>query len=408
MAKRGNGEGSVYRRKDGKWVAAITLPPYLGGKKKTHYGKTRKECVEWLEETRHSLKTGEYTTNSEITFKEWLDTWYSDYCINIRPATRMNYDTYINRHIGSSEIANLPLHQVDVHFLQIYLNNLHQNGRIDGNGGLSPKTVRNLFNMLHKAFKQAVGNKLILSNPADYVVLPKITKPSVRVLDIQEQNQLLEACRGERWEIAVQLSLGTGLRIGELLALRHSDVLISDNIPYLNISKSLQRVKDYYGETDGYSTVLHESSTKTENSVRQIPLSPVLADMLNRHIAYQKSKAEVTYGLYNNDPYIISNELGECIDPGTYRKWFKTITEKAGLSGRVTPHTLRHSFASSALKYGMNLKNISDILGHYSTDFTARTYIHTDLKGKYDAILSMDKDIKSEERRDDNEYTLLS
>lgn len=100
--------------------------------------------------------------------------------------------------------------------------------------------------------------------------------------------------------------------------------------------------------------------------------------------------------------------MGECIDPGTYRKWFKTITEKAGLSGRVTPHTLRHSFASSALKYGMNLKNISDILGHYSTDFTARTYIHTDLKGKYDAILSMDKAIKSEERKDDNEYTLLS
>ncbi len=230
-----------------------------------HYGKTRKECVEWLEETRHSLKTGEYTTNSEITFKEWLDTWYSDYCINIRPSTRMNYDTYINSHIGSSEIALLPLCQVDTFVLQKFLNYLYQNGRIDGSGGLSPKTVRNLFNMLHKAFKQAVGNKLILSNPADYVVLPKITKPSVRVLDMQEQNQLFAACRGERWGIAVQLSLGTGLRIGELLALRHSDVLMSDNIFYLNISKSLQRVKDYYGETGGHSTVLHESETKTEN-----------------------------------------------------------------------------------------------------------------------------------------------
>lgn len=408
MAKRGNGEGSVYRRKDGKWVAAITLPPYLGGKKKMHYGKTRKECVEWLDETRRSLKTGEYTMNSEISLKEWLDTWLKEYCINIRPATRMNYDTYINRHIGSSEIALLPLCQIDTFVLQKYLNNLYQNGRIDGSGGLSPKTVRNLFNMLHKAFKQAVGNKLILSNPADYVVLPKLTKPSVRVLGIQEQNQLLAACRGERWGIAVQLSLGTGLRIGELLALRHSDVLMSDNIFYLNISKSLQRVKDYYGETEGHSTVLHESETKTENSVRQVPLAPALADILQKHIANQKSDAENSYGLYNDNPYIICNELGECIDPGTYRKWFKGIAEKAGLSGKVTPHTLRHSFASSALKYGMDLKNISDILGHYSTDFTARTYIHTDLKGKYEAIVSMEENIKSEKRRTDNECNLLS
>lgn len=408
MAKRGNGEGSVYRRKDGRWVAALTLPSHMGGKKKTHYGKTRKECIEWLDETRHSIKSGKYIINSDISVKKWLVTWLNEYCINIRPSTRMNYDTYINRHIGSSRIASLPLNMVNVHTLQTYLNDLLQNGRLDGNGGLSPKTIRNLYNMLNKAMKQAVGNKLILSNPADHVILPKIIKSSVRTLDLQEQKQLVEACRGERWTIAVLLSLGTGLRIGELLALRHSDVLISDNIPYLNISKSLQRVKDYCGETDGHSTVLHESSTKTENSVRQIPISPTLADALKKHISHQKSDAKKSYGLYNNNPYIISNELGECIDPGTYRKWFKTITEKAGLSGRVTPHTLRHSFASSALKYGMNLKNISDILGHYSTDFTARTYIHTDLKGKYDAILSMDKAIKSEERKDDNEYTLLS
>ena len=178
---------------------------------------------------------------------------------------------------------------VNVHTLQTYLNDLLQNGRLDGNGGLSPKTIRNLYNMLHKAMKQAVGNKLILSNPADHVILPKIIKSSVRTLNLQEQKQLIEDCKGERWTIAVLLSLGTGLRIGELLALRHSDVLISDNIPYLNISKSLQRVKDYCGETDGHSTVLHESSTKTENSVRQIPLSPTLADALKKPLHHMQA-----------------------------------------------------------------------------------------------------------------------
>lgn len=408
MAKRGNGEGSVYRRKDGKFVAAITLPPYLGGKKKYHYGKNRKECVRWLDDMHESLKRGSCSENSDITLIQWLTTWLNDYCINIRPSTRMNYDTYINRHIGSSDIANIPLCQINTAVLQKFFNNLSQNGRIDGKGGLSAKTVRNLYNMLHKALKQAVGNQMIVNNPADYVVLPKVTKPSVKALDMCEQQMILDACKGERWEIAVQISLWTGLRIGELLALRQSDFKMSDNIYYLDITKSLQRVKDYSCKRNSNSTVLCESNTKTENSMREIPLPPYLSDIVAEHFAKQKASADASFGLYKTDPYIVCNEIGNCIDPSTYRKWFKGITEKAGLSGRVTPHTLRHTFASTALKCGMDLKNISDILGHYSTDFTARTYIHTDLNGKYEAMTAMYKIFEENERKNSNGHKLLS
>lgn len=406
MAKRGNGEGSVYRRKDGKFVAAITLPPHLGGKKKYHYGKTRKECVQWLDDMRESLRKGSYSENSDITLIKWLTTWRNDYCINIRPSTRMNYDTYINRHIAPSDIANIPVCQINTSVLQNFFNNLSQNGRIDGKGGLSAKTVRNLYNMLHKALKQAVGNQMITNNPAEYVVLPKVTKPSVKALDIHEQQSLLDACKGERWEIAVQISLWTGLRIGELLALRQSDFKMSNNIYYLDITKSLQRVKDYSGESN--STILNECDTKTENSVRQIPLSPYISEIIAKHFAKQKASADASFGLYKTDPYIVCNEIGNCIDPSTYRKWFKGITEKAGLSGRITPHTLRHTFASTALKCGVNLKSISDILGHYSTDFTARTYIHTDLNGKHEAMTAMYKMFEENERKDDNESKILS
>lgn len=402
MAKRGNGEGSVYRRKsDGKWVGAVTMP---NGKKKYHYGKTRKECARWLEDTLKS-KRG-LSSDSEISLIYWLKLWFKDYCINIRPSTRMNYDTYINRHIASAKIAELPLHQINTFVLQDFFNNLYHNGRIDGNGGLSPKTVRNLYNMLHKALKQAVGNQLIFQNPSEFVVLPKLCKNSVKVLDIQEQEQLLNACIGERWEIAVQLSLSTGLRIGELLALRQSDIMTADGITYLNVNKSLQRVKDYSGQADSNSTVLTESNTKTENSVRQIPLPPFISYILSEHLEKQLSESRKSYGVYLDNPYIICNEIGNHVDPSTYRKWFKKVTEKACLTGNVTPHTLRHSFASSALKYGMNLKNISDILGHYSTDFTARTYVHTDLTGNYNAMLSMEQAMK--ERRNNDEHKLLS
>lgn len=405
MAKRSNGEGTVYRRKDGKWVAAITLPPDSGGKKKYHYGKTRKECAEWLENMRDSLKKGSYSENSDVTLIEWLSTWLNDYCINIRPSTRMNYDTYINRHIASAEIAQIPLCRLNTAVLQRFFNNLTQNGRIDGKGGLSAKTVRNLYNMLHKALKQAVGNQIIANNPAEYVVLPKLTKPSVKSLNMQEQQMLLNACKGERWEIAVQISLWTGLRIGELLALRQSDFKMIDGIYYLDISKSLQRVKDYSSESS--NTILHECDTKTENSVRQIPILPFVSDILAKHFAEQKSAADASFGLYSNDPYIVCNEIGGCIDPSTYRKWFKGIVGKSGLSGKITPHTLRHTFASTALKCGMDLKSISDILGHYSTDFTARTYIHTDLNGKYEAMKALYK-IFDEKEVNDCGHKILS
>lgn len=408
MAKRGNGEGSVYRRKDNNWVAAITLPPNLGGKKKYHYGKTRKECIQWLENMHDSLKKGSHLENSDIILIQWLRTWFNDYCINIRPSTRMNYDTYINRHIGLSDIANLPLCQINTSVLQKFFNNLFQNGRIDGKGGLSAKTVRNLYNMLHKALNQAVGNQMTANNPAEYVVLPKVTKSSVKALDMHEQQILLNACKNERWEIAVQISLWTGLRIGELLALRQSDFKVIDGIYYLDITKSLQRVKDYSGESNGNSTVLHESNTKTENSKREVPLPPFLSDIIAKHFVKQKVAADASFGLYKTDPYIVCNEIGNCIDPSTYRKWFKSITEKAGLSGQVTPHTLRHTFASTALKCGVDLKNISDILGHYSTDFTARTYIHTDLNGKYEAMTAMYKIFEENERKDNDEHKLLS
>lgn len=408
MAKRGNGEGSVYRRKDNNWVAAITLPTHLGGKKKYHYGKTRKECVQWLDDMRESLRKGSYSENSDITLIKWLIIWFNNYCINIRPSTRMNYDTYINRHIGLSDIADIPLCQINTSVLQNFFNNLSQNGRVDGKGGLSAKTVRNLYNMLHKALKQAVGNQMIANNPAEYVILPKVVTPSIKVLDVREQQMLLDACKGERWEIAVQISLWTGLRIGELLALRQSDFKMSDNIYYLDITKSLQRVKNYSDESNGNSTMLHESGTKTENSKREIPLPPYLSDIIAKHFTGQKAAADASFGLYKTDPYIVCNEIGNYIDPSTYRKWFKSITEKVGLSGRITPHTLRHTFASTALKCGVDLKNISDVLGHYSTSFTARTYIHTDLKGKYEAMTAMYKVFEGNERKDDDESKMLS
>lgn len=393
--KRGNGEGSIYKRKDGKWVAAVTLHLASGKPtKKCIYRKNRKECSIWLNKMLEIIRLGSISVDSDAPLIEWLRQWLSDYCVNIRESTRMNYTTYIERHINSHKIAKIPLNRLTTADLQTFSKYLCESGRLDGKGGLNAKTIRNLFNMLHKALKQAIGNQLILSNPADYVVLPKTSKPKISFLNLDEQTALLKACSGERWRIGIVISLGTGLRIGELLALRRSSIKTDEGISYLDINKSLQRVTDFNDATKGkHKTILRESETKSDNSNRKIPLTPELSDALNDYFTWQSNVAAVSKSCYMDDPYIICNENGGFIDPSTYRNWFKEMVRKAGLEGKVTPHTLRHTFASTALKYGMDLKNISTLLGHYSTDFTARTYVHTDLEGQYNAMLRMSDNI---------------
>lgn len=389
MAKRGNGEGTTYKRKDGRWVSVIPVTSCSGKRSKMYfYGKTRKECVEWRINMLDDIRKNGGFIDAGTTFISWLDKWVQEYCINVRDSTLMNYYTYIQHHIRPLTIAEISLNRLTTHDLQVFINHLLEDGRLDGKGGLSAKTVRNIFNMIHAALKQAVGNKLIFSNPADYVVLPKAEKPNVSFLDLKSQEALLKACTGEKWSIGLVLMLGTGIRIGELLALKQSSLKDDEGIAYLDISKSLQRVTDFENTTKGKTkTILRESETKTENSKRKIPVSPELKIALTKHFEIQNAEIPC------NDPYIICNDKGGFIDPTTFRNWFNSVVKKAGLEGKITPHTLRHSFASTALRYGMDLKNISTILGHYSTDFTARTYVHTDLEGQYEAILRMNEKI---------------
>lgn len=388
MAKKnGNGEGSIVQRKNKKWQASIwTTLPSGDHKRRYFYGKTRKECAEWLTQMRTANLQGKILFSSDTTVSDWLDEWLNNYSINIRPATRSNYITYINKHIKPHRIGKIPLGKLTTHDLQSFVVFLKNNGRLKGSGGLSPKTIRNIMQMLKKALKQAVGNGYLWCNPADFVELPKAIQTETRSLNMQEQKKLLEMSKGEPWRIGIILLLFNGIRIGELLALRQDSVCYEDGIAYLNIRHSLQRVTDFDAKGNQSKTKLRISDPKTENSKRQIPLLPEVAQALETHMSSQKHTANRSYGMYTDNPYIICNELGEYVDPTTFRSFFNSIVKKAGIQGKVTPHTLRHTFASHSLKQGMDLKHISALLGHYSTDFTARTYIHADLEGKYTAM----------------------
>ena len=130
--RRSNGEGTISHRNNGKWQAAIYIPLPTGTKKRIYfYAKTKKDCSDWLTQQRHSIQIGKPILSSDITLRDWLAHWLSKYCINIRDSTRMNYTTYINRHIAQHSISQIPLKKLTTDDVQTYIIFLQQSGKLD-------------------------------------------------------------------------------------------------------------------------------------------------------------------------------------------------------------------------------------------------------------------------------------
>ena len=374
MSKNGNGEGSVYKDKQGRWRGQVNLPSTDGKvKRKYFYGKTRKEVSDKVNELLMQLQTNTYIEPSQITLYNWLCTWLDTYNQDIRATTRVNYETYVHRHIRST-IGRYKLSDVTTIIIQQFYNDKVKSGKLDGSGeGLNPKTLRNMHNMLHKALNQAVYLNMIAKNPVDYAVLPKRNKTEMRYFTKDEQKRLQEVIRGNRLEMPVLLDLYTGMRQGELLGLMWKNVHIDLNgQSYIRVVQTLMRIQNPDTNSDK-KTVLTICEPKTKNSIRTIPLIPEIAERLS---IYRIKQAEYFKGneLPKSD-FVFTSTTGTPIEPRDFQRDFKKILIKYGLSV-VNVHGLRHTFATRSLESGMSVKTLSKILGHANTAFTMDTYCH--------------------------------
>ena len=388
--KRANGEGSIFRISSSKWGAAIYAPLPDGSKHRIYRKfRTRKEADAWLTKMKAEIQAGKLVLCSDQPFGEFIQHWYDKYgSVAIRESTRMNYLGYL-RHIQRHKVKDVKLKNLTADDLQEFILFLQNCGHLDApEQSLSAKTIRNVLNMIHKALQHAVGRQLIYHNPADYIQLPRVITPDIRVLTEEEIGRFAAAMQGDSLQIALILMLFCGLRLGECCALTHSDVLCTDGIYYLNISKSLNRVTNFEAKDGDPKTLLRIQETKTSKGKRQVPLLPEVAEKVLAHVQWQQEQAEKSYGLYEENPYLISNELGHYLDPGTVRKKLKTVAESIGITD-FHPHCLRHTYASQAVKAGVPLPYLSDILGHESTAFTAKVYVSLDLEGRAKAQAEM-------------------
>ena len=394
MAKNANGEGTKCKLKNGKWRAAFFVPLPDGSKKRIYRQfRTRKEADKWLTKIKSEISAGIPVLCSDQPFGEYIEQWFEKFgSVAIRDSTKTNYLGYL-RHIQRHKVKDVRLKSLTADDLQEFVLFLQNAGHLDTGAPLSAKTLRNIMNMVHKGLEHAVGRQLIYHNPADYVQLPKVMTPEMRVLTEDEISGFVSAMEGDSLQIALILMLFCGLRLGEACALTHDDVRCENGIYYLNISKSLNRVTNFEAKDGEAKTILRIQETKTSKGRRQIPLLSEVADKVLAHIQWQKEQAAQSYGMYEKNPWLVANELGHYLDPGTVRKKLKAFAESIGITD-FHPHCLRHTYASQAVKAGVPLPYLSDILGHESTAFTAKVYVCLDLEGRAKAQAAMSELVK--------------
>lgn len=362
MAKRrANGEGNIRKRKDGRWEGRYTAghnPATGKAIYKNVLGKTQAEVKEKLKKAIEETKGLNIAKAESYTVGQWMDVWYEYYAqIKVRPSSHKTYEGYIKNHIKPS-VGSIPLPKLTTLDLQRLYQKLLTEGRVDRlesqnqPKGLSPKTVRNINQVISSAMHLAIQQHLIAQDPTDGCALPKTEHREMQTLSTDQLAAfLLEAKHSGVFEM-YYIELATGLRRGELLGLKWED------IDFVN---QTLRVRRQVGRINGE---VREAPLKTKNAYRTISLGTDAVDILKQQREKQPSSA-----------YVFPGPTGGPIAPDSVLHMLHRVLDRAGLP-EIRFHDLRHTFATLALQNGVDVKTVSGMLGHFSAGFTLDTYAH--------------------------------
>ena len=361
MSKKGE---NIFKRKDGRWEARYIKGYELSGKIKYGfcYGKSYKEAKEKVLGIKAALLNNvpppAGNTRHRLSFfaEEWLTLQKG----KVKESTYVKYDATVNKHIIPRLGGCFPL-AINTQLVEAFKQELLEEG-------LSPGTVRNILRVLRSVLDHTSGQFPGTFQKPE-IQYPKEPRKETRVLSVEEQRRLAEHLQVDMDEckFGILLALLTGLRIGELCALRWDDVSIRHGT--IRIEETMQRLKDTKGEGETKTRVI-VGTPKSDMSVRTIPMSESAVELC-RKIHPQSPSAFLLTG------------TERFMEPRTLQYRFKKYTGECGLEG-VHFHTLRHTFATRCVEVNFELKSLSEILGHSDTSITLNRYVHSSLDLKRD------------------------
>lgn len=370
MSKRGQNEGTIYKRADGRWEGALTLPG-TGGKRKRVYGKTQREVREQLTALRRDLDQGMPVVTERQTVGQFLDRWLVDVVKPHKsPKTAVSYAQVTRLYLAPTLGQHL-LTKLEPRHVQAMMNGMVERG-------LAPRTVQYARAILRKALNQALKWGYVARNVATLVDPPKVKRHEITPLDASHAGRFLDAARDDRLRALFTVGVALGLRQGELLGLRWEDVDFATGT--LTVRKQLQRI-------DGKPQLV---DLKTERSRRTLPLPAVTASALRAHRARQSQERLLAGSRWQDWGLVFASTIGTPLDPRNLTDRYKALLAQAGLPN-IRFHDMRHSCASLLIAQGVPLEIVSRILGHSQISLTMNTYVHLLPQAQQQAADAMDR-----------------
>lgn len=359
-------KGHIRKRGKASWAIVLDLGRDASGKRKQKWHSvkgTRKNAEKELARLLNDLNTGGYVEPSKITVREFLETWLTDYAAQtVAAKTLERYRGIIDGHV-SPAIGGIKLAQLRPLHIQSFYTDALTTGRKNGRGGLSAQTVLHFHRVLHKALSQAVKWQLLARNIADAVEPPRPKRAEMQALDEADTAKLLQKLAGNRLYEPVVIALATGMRRGELLAVKWADVDLDG--ANLTIARSLEQTKDG----------VRFKTPKTDRSRRSIALPSFAVGILRAHKKQQAERKLKLGPIYKDNGMVFARDDGSIWPPDTFSTAFASFIRRSKLP-HLRFHDLRHSHATQLLKQGVHPKVVSERLGHSKIGITLDTYSH--------------------------------
>lgn len=376
MGKRSNGEGTIFKRSDGRWCAA-----YFDKEYRRHYvyGKTQKEIKQKLKKKMSEVNIS--TKGKGITVDEWMVQYLDEYKRNeVKETTYWSYMELYEKHIKKSDIGLSELQSLTSQQLQKFYNDKKEQD-------YNPKTIRHMYVLINSALDKAMQIKLLNENVNRQTVIPKKEEYTAKVLSAEEVKKILVNAKEDKLYPIIALEIYTGLRKGEIMALKWEN--ISFDQEELHVEGNLCRVVKEINEDGSKCYEYKIMEPKTAKSKRVVPLLPGAIEALKMQQAMQAQDKEMYSEIYNDQGLVFARCDGTFLSQRAFMDKYHAFLKRYGASD-VRFHDLRHTFATLLLEAGEEPKAIQELLGHSTYSTTMDIYAHVTKKGKVNAIKRLD------------------